>query len=320
MKYYHGTLRHSSYFEGWYLKYQTKGGDSLALIPALHIDSAGRGSASLQVIANSGAWWLEYPKTQFHASERRFQIHMGPNRFHDEGVQLDVERDGLSLHGTLHHGPFTPLRSDIMGPFRFFPGMECSHAVISMGHALEGTLTLNGETMDFSGGIGYVEADRGRSFPSAYLWTQCTWREEQRGSLMLSIAAIPLAVGRFTGCICAVFHNGQEYRLATYRGARIQQWSPGGAVIRQGKYCLEVEVLEGQGRPLKAPVKGNMSRIIHESLCTKVRYWFRAGEELLFEHTDNCAGFEYADERQAVSDPSEKSGKEGNSHGKPTAI
>ena len=68
-----------------------------------------------------------------------------------------------------------------MGPFRFLPGMECSHGVISMGHALEGTLTLNGAVLDFAGGTGYVETDRGRSFPSAYLWTQCAWREARCG-------------------------------------------------------------------------------------------------------------------------------------------
>ena len=65
-----------------------------------------------------------------------------------------MEGRGLSLHGALQCGPFTPLKSDIMGPFRFLPGMECSHGVISMGHTLEGTLTLNGAVLDFAGGTG----------------------------------------------------------------------------------------------------------------------------------------------------------------------
>ena len=55
-----------------------------------------------------------------------------------------------------------------MGPFRFIAGMECSHGVISMMHSLEGTIEINGEIVDFSGGTGYIETDRGRSFPSAY--------------------------------------------------------------------------------------------------------------------------------------------------------
>lgn len=51
-KYYHGAGRAGPYFEGWYLKCQTKDGRGLALIPALHVDRAGRRSASLQVIAD----------------------------------------------------------------------------------------------------------------------------------------------------------------------------------------------------------------------------------------------------------------------------
>lgn len=302
MKYYHGTGRNNSYFEGWYLKYQTKDGKAIALIPALHIDGTGRRSTSLQILTDSQSWWLEYPETEFQVSQRRFHIRVGQNTFHDEDAQLHVECDGLSLHGTLYHGLFVPLASDIMGPFRFFAEMECAHGVISMGHLLNGTLTLNGEVMDFSGGIGYVETDRGRSFPTAYLWTQCAWREPQRGSLMLSIATIPLSVGHFTGCICAVIHNGREYRLATYRGVRIEQWSSTGAVIRQGKYRLSVEVLEERGHPLRAPVEGTMGRTVHESLRARLRYRFWKGRELLFEHTDSCASFEYADQRPAEND------------------
>lgn len=298
MKYYHGTEKSGPYFEGWYLKHQTKEGGALALIPALHIDRAGRHSASLQVIADGKTWWLEYPAAEFRACERAFRIQMGQSLVSSKGVWLNVERTGLSLHGVLRCGKFTPLKSDIMGPFRFLPGMECSHGVISMGHSLEGTLTLNGNAMDFTDGTGYVETDRGRSFPSAYLWTQCAWQEPRQSGLMLSIATIPLAIGRFTGCICAVLYNGREYRLATYRGARVEQWSGTGAVIRQGKYRLTVELLEGQGSPLRAPMEGSMNRTIHESLCAKLRYRFWTGEKLLFEHTDRWASFEYADERK----------------------
>lgn len=300
-KYYHGREKSGPYFEGWYLKHRARSGHSLALIPALHIDRAGRRSASLQIVADGQSWWLEYPGSEFRARERTFEIGLGQNVFSRKGVELHLEQDGLSLHGSLRYGLFTPLRSDIMGPFRFLSGMECSHGVISMEHPLEGTLSLNRETLDFSGGTGYIETDRGRSFPGAYLWTQCTWREPPRGSLMLSVAAIPLPVGSFTGCICAVICQGREYRLASYLGARVQRWDSGGAEIRQGKYRLMAELLEGKTCPLLAPVEGSMSRSIRESLLAKMRYRFWCGEKLLFEHTDACAGFEYADEQSCQS-------------------
>lgn len=134
----------------------------------------------------------------------------------------------------------------------------------------------------------------GRSFPSKYLWTQCAWDGMEGGSLMLAVATIPLPVGGFTGCICSVFHGGREYRLATYRGARIEAWSPSAAVIRQGKYRLEAELLTERRQVLRAPVEGLMERAIHESLCTEVCYRFRHGRDLLFQHMDSNASFEYS--------------------------
>ena len=266
----------------------------MALIPAFHIDREGRRTASLQVISKDRAWWLEYPASQLQISRRPFQVQIGQSSFGEQGIDLHIQRDGLSLQGVLRYGPFAVFRSDIMGPFRFFAGMQCSHGIISMGHPLEGALELNGECLDFSGGTGYIETDWGRSFPSKYLWTQCVWDGPERGSLMLAIATIPLPVGGFTGCICSVFYGGREYRLATYRGVRIEAWSSSGAVIRQGRYRLEAELLSERRQPLRAPVEGYMERTIHESLCAEVRYRFWHGDSLLFQHTDSNAGFEYS--------------------------
>ena len=294
MGFFHGTNRTGPYFEGWYFKHQNPQGQTLALIPAFHIDREGRRTASLQVISKDQAWWLEYSETQLKVSQRLFQVQIGQSSFGHQGINLHIQQDNLSLCGSLHYGPFTALRSDIMGPFRFFAGMQCAHGVISMGYSLSGTLELNGERLDFTGGTGYIETDRGRSFPSRYLWTQCVWDGAEQGSLMLAIAAIPLPVGSFTGCICSVLYQGREYRLATYRGARIEAWSPSGAAIRQGRYRLEAELLNEQRQPLRAPVEGRMERTIHESLCAEVRYRFWHGGSLLFQHTDPNASFEYS--------------------------
>ena len=294
MGFFCGTNRTGPYFEGWYFKHQNPQGQTLALIPAFHIDRDGRRTASLQVISKDQAWWLEYPEAQLKISRHPFQVQIGQSCFGSQGIDLYIQQDNLSLYGSLRYGPFTALRSDIMGPFRFFAGMQCAHGVISMGHSLSGTLELNGERLDFSDGIGYIETDRGRSFPNRYLWTQCVWDGTERGSLMLAIATIPLPVGGFTGCICSVLYRGREYRLATYRGTKIDKWSPYGAVIRQGRYCLEVELLNERWQPLRAPVEGRMERTIHESLCAEVRYRFWHRDHLLFQHTDSNASFEYS--------------------------
>lgn len=67
-------------------------------------------------------------------------------------------------------------------------------------------------------------------------------------------------------------------------------------VIRQGKYRLEVELLEKQPQPLRAPISGTMIRTIHESLCSKVHCRFWNGKNLLFEQIDFCGSFEFANQ------------------------
>ena len=290
-KYFHGSNKSGPYFEGWYFKCQTRDGRSLALIPAFHISENGEQSASIQVVTDKQAWYLEYPASAFTASQDSLNIVIGENRFSDAGLHLNVEREGLSLHGVVEFGSLLTLKSDIMGPFQWFANMECAHSVLSMRHVLQGRLEINDSVLDFNEGIGYIEADRGRSFPTTYLWTQCLW---DNCSLMLSIATIPLGKLHFTGCICTIVLDGKEYRLATYRGVRIMNWSSNGASLSQGKYRLEVDLLEQKAQPLRAPSDGNMSRTIHESLCARVRYRFWQGDRLLFDHTDNCASFEYA--------------------------
>ena len=296
-KYFNGSNKSGPYFEGWYFKCQTRDGRSLALIPAFHISENGEQSASIQVVTDKQAWYLEYPASAFTASQDSLNIVIGENRFSNAGLHLNVEQEGLSLHGKVKFGPLQTLRSDIMGPFQWFANMECAHSVLSMQHRLQGQLEINGSTLDFNGGIGYIEADRGRSFPTSYLWTQCLW---DNCSLMLSIATIPLGKLHFTGCICAIVSDGKEYRIATYRGVKTSNWSSKGASLRQGKYRLEVELLEQKPQPLRAPSDGNMSRTIHESLCARVRYRFWQGNALLFDHTDDSASFEYA--QKAVND------------------
>lgn len=291
-QYFHGENKCGPYFEGWYFKCLARDGHSIALIPAMHIRENKQRSASLQVITEDQAWWLEYPVSSFMASEDKLQIQLGENCFSETGLLLDVEREGLSLHGRVSFGPFRQLQSDIMGPFRWLANMECAHSVISMEHSLRGQLTINGSILDLDGGMGYIEADRGRSFPSIYLWTQCMW---SGCSLMLSIATIPFGKIRFTGCICAIILNGKEYRIATYRRAKVETWTDRGAVVSQGKYRLEVQLLEQKGQLLRAPSDGDMSRSVRESLCAKVRYRFWEDDMLLFDHTDMQASFEYAD-------------------------
>lgn len=170
--------------------------------------------------------------------------------------------------------------------------MQCRHSVVSMHHPLYGALNLEGSTISFDGGIGYIEGDRGRSFPKFYTWIHCNDFPEPC-SITLALAHIPFGPLTFTGCTCAVWHGGREYRLATYRGACIRACTDRHIQLTQGDYSLTADMGLGTGNRLLAPQNGVMSRQIHESASVGGRFVFRKGDVCLFDYASDHASFEH---------------------------
>lgn len=274
------------YFYGWYLKCQSDT-QTLALIPAVH--SAGnKRTCSIQVITDEDAWTVTYTGDFFRRTKGNIII--GKNRFGKKGIFLAIRTPELTVRGKLDFGPLFPLKYDIMGPFALAPFMECRHSVWSMRHPVRGAVDINGQKYFFQNAWGYWEGDRGRSFPKEYIWTQCCFRG---GAVMLSVADIPMAGIHFTGIIGFVLWRGKEYRIATYLGARAVKIKDKAVRVKQGNLELDVRLLEESKRPLKAPVKGDMVRTIHESASCRAFYRFRKRGCTLFAFETDRASFEF---------------------------
>ena len=249
-----------NYFSGWYFKCQSKN-QTLAIIPAVH-ETNGTRTYSVQVITEDGA--------------------------------SDISKS--QGEGKLYLSNFLPIKYDIMGPFAFIPFMECRHSVYNMLHRVDGSIRMNGKDYVFDNALGYWEGDRGRSFPKEYAWTQSfivNDSGEALGSIMLSVAEIPLAGWCFTGIIGIVFWKGKEYRFATYLGARVVLKKDNLLLIRQGTMELEARLLEQHAHPLRAPQNGAMVRTIHENLVCKAFYRFRQNGVTQFAFETDKASFEY---------------------------
>ena len=275
-----------SFFYGWYFKCQSAT-QTLSIIPAVH-KSGQKRSCSIQIITENHTWNVDFPVSAFHRTGGNIQI--GRNRFGERGILLAIHTPELKIHGKLNFGPLSPLKYDIMGPFSIFPFLECRHCVLSMQHSVYGRLYMNGQEYLFRDAFGYWEGDQGRSFPKEYAWTQCSFPD---GSLMLSVADVPIAGFHIRGIIGVVLWKGREYRLATYLGARAVQVQDGKLRIIQGNMELEARLLEPASNPLKAPANGGMTRTIHESAACRAFYRFRKGGNTLFSFKTNRASFEY---------------------------
>lgn len=285
--FYIGVFHMRDYFCGWYFKSQSDL-QTLAVIPAFHRTKDER-SCSIQLITDTASWNVRFPYSEFQKSKSSIRI--GQNQFREQGLHLELYSSGLSASGSLQFGPFTPIQYDIMGPFRYVPFMECRHSVFSMRHSVTGNVNINGVSYVFRDDVGYLEGDRGRSFPKEYAWTQCSFPE---GALMLSTADIPLGRYHFTGIIGIILWKGTEYRLATYLGAKAVKIQSGEIIVRQNSTQLTVRQLEQSAHhPLYAPTGGAMARTIHEHAACRVFYRFQKDGDTLFEFESPNAAFEY---------------------------
>ncbi len=274
------------FFYGWYFKCQSDA-QTMAVIPAIHrVDK--QYTCSIQLITENQAWTIPFPAELFLRTNRN--IYIGENRFGKDGIRLCIETPQVTVTGELFFGRVWPLKYPIMGPFTIVPFMECKHDVWSMLHRVSGRLSINGQLYKFQNARGYWEGDSGHSFPRNYAWTQCFF---SGGSLMLSVADIPLGRFRFTGVIGIVLWQGKEYRFATYLGAKVEQILNKSLTVVQGKLRLEARLLKEKGLDLKAPKHGDMIRVIRESVTYQARYRFKKGRRTLFTIVSEQASFEY---------------------------
>ena len=259
------------HFAGYYFKHQ-KDDHTLSLI----VGQSGR-ERFIQIITEEFSIVIPFLKG---------------NDFSKKGVRLDIQTSQITLKGTIRYVGLSPIKYDIMGPFAHFP-MECRHGIVSMYHQLIGKVELNGESIDFTGGVGYIESDSGCSFPSSYVWVQANDFEEQKCSIMAAVATIPFCGLHFRGCICVIQYKGREYRFATYLGVRVILCTKNRILLKQGKYFLEIRVKGKNAKSLSAPKDGRMTRTVWESAACPAEFIFYENGECVFRLRSERASFEW---------------------------
>lgn len=269
-------------FKGYYFKCSNRE-QTLALIPAEHGDKA-----SLQIITDKHSYNVKYPHILF--GKKIPQVKIGKNIFSGRKIRLDVDRENIKAKGILYFGSPTPLKYDIMGIFKpLSPILQCRHRVVSMKHKVNGFVRINGERFVFNNDNGYIEGDEGTSFPEHYLWVQGFF---DGGSVMMSVADVPLPFGKIKGIIAALYAYGKEYRLATYLGARVSYIEEDIAEIKQGNYSLTVKRLSGKPRRLHAPKQGIMNRTVKESPRCRLYCRFKKSDNILLEFISEQGSWE----------------------------
>lgn len=289
---YYGYNKKKNYFEGWYFKIVQKD-NQIAFIPGISIDESGNRQAFIQVITNDKSYYIDYQYEDVSFDFKHSVLKIDKNIFSEKGIRINIENEELCIQGKIGFKELIPIKYDIMGIFSKTPFMECRHGIISLHQKLYGTLYLNQNLISFDHGTGYIETDRGSSFPKSYFWTQCNYFGSEVCGVVAAVADIPFLGFHFKGCICIVYYQKTEYRLATYLGVKILKQNSRCLWLKQGKYMLKIFLLKDNPMKLLAPKSGNMSLVIHESVSCRVRYCFYENKKLIFDYTSDYAGFEY---------------------------
>lgn len=112
---------------------------------------------------------------------------------------------------------------------------------------------------------------------------------------MAAVARIPLLGLNFTGFLATVYLDGQEYRFATYNGAKLKYHSEQGIWLQKGDYELIVSNIKGEGHQLDAPQKGYMGRKVEEKPFCTGKILFLKNNIPLLQVDSNQISFEYVE-------------------------
>jgi len=307
---YHGAGKKPPFFEGWYFKLVDAGQQQRwAVIPGVFIGrEPGSSHAFVQTLdgATGHSTYHRYPYESFRAAPRELDISIGPNRFRRDAISLDIDDPQRRMKGDLRFSggaawPVTLTSPGIMGWYALVPFMECYHGVLSFDHAIDGSLKIDGNWIDFGGGRGYIEKDWGQAFPKAWIWMQSNHFATPGTSLTASVAVIPWLGSAFNGFIAGLWHAGRLYRFATYTGARLERQEVDDHTVRlqfsdRGSrgHRLEIEATRTQGGVLHSPERVAMLQRVTESLDATIRVRVVAQDtgQVLFDEMGRHAGLE----------------------------
>ena len=320
---YHGKSVRDFFFEGWYLKLISNDvNERWAIIPGVfnHPDPAQR-HAFIQVLdgMSNDVIYHRFSIEFFHASRSDFSVRINDNYFHSAGCVLNIDSQGQKILGELKFEEIKPwpiklFSPGVMGPYGLIPFMQTYHGILSLNHGIQGNLVVNGQSLDFSNGRGYIEKDWGSTFPRAYIWMQSNHFPEKEISLTASVATIPWLGSWFRGFLIGILINGKLYRFATYLGSIIHSlsvtdnyvtWSVlgnsrSGPIKEYPRYQLNIQAERGNGGLLLSPELDGMTPRILESLTANITVELNALDKegfvrkTIYQGTGICAGLEVA--------------------------
>lgn len=307
---FHGRGKKKDFFEGWYFKMVDRSENAAyAVIPGVSISENHLKSHAFIMFLDARVQqmhYFKYPLDDLKACDKKFELSIGGSFFSISEMRLNLEQGEKRI--VAHTGfkdtypwPVRLLSPGVMGWYAFVPGMECYHGILSMDHALEGFVEIDGIKTDLNGGRGYIEKDWGVSMPSSWIWMQTNHFGRGGVSLSGSIAKIPWFGKHFTGYIFGFLFDKKLYEFTAYSGAKITRLEVNDSKIKvrleNKKYRLGIIADRSKGVELPVPKLGEMKAKVNESLrssiCVELLRKNGHRTEIVYSGVGRNAGLEF---------------------------
>lgn len=299
-----GNLKKKNYFEGWYFKNVSANLSHVySFIPGVSLTGKNP-HAFIQIIngVNCKTEYITYPLEDFTWKHDGLYLQVGESVFTDSFIQLNIQNENIKVSGRIDFNGITGypkklFSPGIMGWYSFIPFMECKHGIVSVNHHLSGKISVNDEYIDFGGGKGYIEKDWGTSFPEAWIWMQANNFVDQETSFNFSVAKIPWLGKFFIGFIGFLYFNKKFYLYSTYNNSEMAELDHTEKsvqlILKNQNTTLKVTAVKSSSGELIAPVSGDMTRRIKESIDSAISVeLFDKEGNLLYKDTSQRAGLE----------------------------
>lgn len=314
---YHGKNKKSNFFEGWYFKIvHTENKYAYCFIPGIFLSDKEEYSHSfIQVLKGheSNFEYLKFNKNDFWAKEGEFYLKVGENSFSLNEINLCINKGGEKVQGSLHFKniikwPDSSINPGSMGFYNYFTFMQCYSQVCVLHGDIEGSLNINGEMVDFTGGKVYIEKNWGKAFPYSYIWVQGNHFEKEDASVTCSIGHIPFLFTSFTGFLIGLYGKGEFYEFTTINRSTLSISCEKEKIILETKnknYILKIEALyeEEYLMDLLAPRGDNMVPIARETLKGDLKVMLYDKKKSTIVFNDNCssAGVEFSGDYKSLN-------------------
>lgn len=279
---YHGKNKKNNFFEGWYYKIVSMDRKyTFAFIPGISLSTDSH--SFIQVLQGEKVLYnyCRYPSRKFLCSSSPFQIIIDNNTFSLDGLSLNISQNHINISGSLSFNNIIKWKDSIINPgsmgfYNYLNFMECYSQVCALDGNINGSLTINGENIDFNGGKIYIEKNWGKSFPVEWLWIQSNCFKDNRASVTCSLGEIPFPIKNFRGFLIGVTIDNKFYKFTTMNRSKIQtsiKDNDISLIVTHGnlKLLLETKTNADSFILCYGPKNGKMVPYVKETLTAKVQ-------------------------------------------------